>query len=231
VIDVTGYYGTEPMDGFRTILDELSAHAAELADKPQVVVLNKIDAVPPAMVEEQRALFVAEVERLRRAGHPGFTYVIGDEAPLARQLVWPVSAATGAGLTALLRWVGPLLRELGAFDDDRVAIPAQAVAPLEAGLAAEVEPAATRGEGGHVLYRPLGTATTAFVVQRRDEGGFMVRGRAVRRLVSRFDLTNEEAIKYLGERLDRLGVYAALRAQGAQPGDEVDMEGYAFEYQ
>jgi GTP-binding protein len=58
-----------------------------------------------------------------------------------------------------------------------------------------------------------------------------VEGRALRRLISRFDLANEEAIRYLGERLDRLGVYAALRAQGAQPGDQVDIEGYAFEFQ
>jgi GTP-binding protein len=58
-----------------------------------------------------------------------------------------------------------------------------------------------------------------------------VRGRAVRRLVSRFDLTNDEAVRYLGERLDRLGVYAALRAKGAVPGDDVDIEGYAFEFQ
>jgi hypothetical protein len=28
-----------------------------------------------------------------------------------------------------------------------------------------------------------------------------------------------------------LGVYSALRAKGAQPGDDVDMEGYAFEFQ
>jgi GTP-binding protein len=53
----------------------------------------------------------------------------------------------------------------------------------------------------------------------------------VRRLVSRFDLDNEEAIQYLAGRLDRLGVSAALKAQGVQPGDEVDLEGYTFEFQ
>jgi GTP-binding protein len=86
------------------------------------------------------------------------------------------------------------------------------------------------GGGRHVVYRPRVTEETAFVV-RREKSGFVVEGRAVRRLVSRFDLTNEDAIRYLGERLDRLGVYAALRAQGAQPGDDVDLEGYAFEFQ
>ncbi len=46
VVDLTGYYDTEPLEGFRTILEELDAHAASLAEKPQVVLLNKIDAVP-----------------------------------------------------------------------------------------------------------------------------------------------------------------------------------------
>jgi GTP-binding protein len=223
VVDVTGYYGSGALEGFRTILDELGAHASTLAEKPQVVVLNKIDAVAAADVEQQREVFVAEIERLRRAGHPAFTYVVGDDAPLARQLVWPVSAATGAGLSALVHWVGPLLRELRVSEEGRAMVQAT-VAPLADSWEA------VGGEDRHVTYRPLGTAEATFVVTR-GEDGFVVRGREVRRLVSRFDLTNEEAARYLGERLDRLGVYAALRAQGAQPGDDVDMEGYAFEFQ
>jgi len=51
----------------------------------------------------------------------------------------------------------------------------------------------------------------------------------VKRLVSRFDLDDDEAARYLAERLDRLGVYSALRAQGAQPGDDIDIEGHQFE--
>jgi GTP-binding protein len=223
VVDLTGYYETEPLQGFHTILGELSAHASNLAERPQVVLLNKIDAVPPSVVVEQRALFVAEVERLRQSGHPAFAYVVGEDedAPLSQQLVWPVSAATGAGLTALLRWVGPLLLQLR----EPAVEPVTASAP---GAAAEAE--AAGAEGGHVVYRPAATGENAFTV-RREKHGFVVEGQAVRRLVGRFDLTNEDAIRYLGERLDRLGVYAALRAQGAQPGDDVDIEGYAFEFQ
>jgi GTP-binding protein len=224
VVDVTGYYGTGALEGFRTILDELDAHASTLAGKPQVLVLNKIDAVPAAVAEEQREVFVAEVERLRRNGHPAFTYVVGEDVPLARQLVWPVSGATGAGLSAMLHWVGPLLHELRALEEKRVEIFAGAQAPfLEAAQTAE-------DEDGHVVYRPSGPPESGFTI-RREKNGFVVNGNAVRRLVSRFDLTNEEAIRYVGERLDRLGVYAALRARGAQPGDDVDIEGYAFEFQ
>jgi GTPase len=225
VVDLTGYYGAEPLDGFRTILGELDGHASGLAVKPQVVLLNKIDAVPAALVDEQKSAFGAEIERLRQNGHPAFSYEVGGELPLVAHLVWPVSAATGAGLGALLHWVGPLLREFVASDASE---PAMASTGTSMPAASGAEEAGA--EGGHVTYRPLGTAARTFIV-RREKDGFAVEGLAVRRLVSRFDLTNEEAIRYLGERLDRLGVYAALRAQGARPGDDVEIEGYAFEFQ
>jgi len=224
VVDLTGYYGAEPLEGFRTILKELDAHAADLAGKPQVILLNKIDAVPPAAVDELVAIFTAEVERLRQEGHPAFVYLLGDEISPARQLVWPISAATGAGLGALLRWVGPLLGRLVESESVRTA---RSTDRETSSLMSGEE--VLDDQHGHVTYRPLDRAARTFVVHSQGEG-FVVRGRAVRRLVSRFDLTNEEAIRYLGERLDRLGVYAALRAQGARPGDDVDIEGYAFEF-
>jgi GTP-binding protein len=213
VVDITGSDGAEPLAGFRTILSELEAHAAGLAEKPGVIVLNKIDSLPAAEVEEQRDIFVAEVETLRRAGHPAFNYTVGEDAPLARQMVWPVSVFTGAGLTALVRWVGPLLAAL------------RAEGPA---LGAPADESVSEA-GGHVTYRPAAAGEKSFVVTRGKEG-FGVQGEGLRRLVRRFDLDNEEASRYLAEKLDRLGVYAALRAQGAQPGDEVDIEGYAFEF-
>jgi len=223
VVDVTGYYGSESLEGFRTILAELDAHASSLAEKPQVVVLNKIDAVSTDVLDEQRALLTAEVERLRKEGHPAFSYLVGEDAPLASQSVWPVSAVTGAGIEELLHWVGPLFQQLRDPGETLEAEPegaGQYPEPLEGAV----------GPGGHVTYRPRGVGAAAFAVTH-EEDGFVVRGEAVRRLVSRFDLDNEEASRYLAERLDRLGVYSALRARGAQPGDEVDIEGYTFEFQ
>jgi GTP-binding protein len=224
VVDATGYYEVEPLQGFRTILHELGAHANILAEKPQVVVLNKIDAMPASAIEEQRALFVGEVERLRKEGHPAFTYLVDEEEPAAEQLVWPVSAATGAGLPALVHWVGPLLRELCPPEEPEAAESERAPGATDVVVEVSGEP------GGHVTYRPRASSRRGFTVGR-DENGWVVRGEVVRKLVSRFDLDNEEAIRYLAERLDRLGVYSALRAKGAQPGDDVDMEGYAFEFQ
>jgi GTP-binding protein len=220
MVDATGYYGADPLAGFRTILGELDAHGEGLGLRPQVVLLNKIDAVDPRVVEELVSLFRDEVKRLRAADHPAFSYLLDGDEPAAGQLVWPISAASGAGLVAFLRWVGPLLRELTEGLEPVTIDAADRSAP-EAVLVREV--------GTHGLYRPQAGAKV-FLVEKTEEG-FAVRGRAVRRLVSRFDLTNDEAVRYLGERLDRLGVYAALRAKGAVPGDDVDIEGYAFEFQ
>ena len=232
VVDLTGYYGIEALDGFRTILSELDAHASGLGEKPQVILLNKADVVPPAVVTEQRAVFGAELERLRRSGHPAFLYLVEGDLPPVERLVWPVSAVTGAGLSALLHWVGPVLVELLAPGGKDLAVAARSpsAASTESGPATSAQMRSKVEPGDHITYRPLGSAAKTFVVHR-EKGVFVVQGQAVRRLVSRFDHTNEEAIRYLGERLDRLGVYAALRAQGAQPGDDVEIEGYAFEFQ
>ncbi len=138
VVDLTGYYGAEALEGFRTILTELDAHASGLGEKPQVILLNKVDAVSAAVVEEQRAVFGAEVERLRRSGHPAFSYRVDDDLPPVERLVWPVSAVTGEGLSALLHWVGPVLRELLAPEEAELAATpgSESTASTESALAA-----------------------------------------------------------------------------------------------
>jgi GTP-binding protein len=230
VVDLTGYYGSDPLDGFRIILSELDAHGLDLGRKPQVVLLNKIDAVSPEVVAEQTAVFRTEVTRLRSTGHPAFADPVGEEEIPVERLVWPVSATTGAGLKPLLRWIGPLVRYLSA-GQPALSARASEMFPTETEPAsAALHQVVTTGEDGdHVIYRPAGAAARTFTV-RREGDLLVVEGRAVRRLVNRFDLTDEEAIRYLGERLDRLGVYAALRAQGAQPGDDVMIEGHEFEF-
>lgn len=218
VVDLTGYYGQEALEGFRTILGELDAYESGLGRKPQVILLNKTDAVPAETVAEHIELFRGEIESLRGQAHPAFTFLVDGELPPVERLLWPVSAVTGAGLPALLHWVGPVLAESVAA----------AQAEYAGGAEAEAEVGAGEEREGHVTYRPLGAAAKLFVVQR-DGDRYTVRGKAVKRLVTRFDLDDDEAVRYLAERLDRLGVYSALRAQGARPGDDIDIEGHEFE--
>jgi len=70
----------------------------------------------------------------------------------------------------------------------------------------------------------------AFVVEK-DGDVFVVRGEAVERLVRRLDLATRDAQEYLMERLERLGVMAALRRRGLKEGDTVRIGGVELEYQ
>jgi GTP-binding protein len=108
------------------------------------------------------------------------------------------SAATGYGL-----------------DELRAAIAANV--PEEAPAARE-EPE-PEFEAEHRVYRPAGEG--GYTVAREEEGAFRVEGRGVEMLFARHDLTNEEAQAYVEQRLNEIGVIAALRSAGFEPGDEV----------
>ena len=79
----------------------------------------------------------------------------------------------------------------------------------------------------HRVYRP--GADDAFGVERTDSGGFRVTGARVERLLARHDLDNEEAQRYVEERLRRMGVIGALEAAGFEAGDDVEIAGTIFE--
>jgi GTP-binding protein len=84
LIDVSGLGGRDPMADYETINRELNAFDATLAAKPQIVVANKLD------LAEARARFPDLQARLAARGIE----------------LRGISAATGEGVTALMREVG-----------------------------------------------------------------------------------------------------------------------------
>jgi GTPase len=129
------------------------------------------------------------------------------------QAVLPVSAATGEGLEDLR---AKILTEL----------PKEA-APIGAAVAAGGEASAAEFEAEHRVYRPVGEG--GYWVEREDDGGYRVLGRGVELLFERHDLKNEEALAYLEQRLKEIGVIAALRAAGFEPGNDVRVGEHEFE--
>jgi GTP-binding protein len=91
----------------------------------------------------------------------------------------------------------------------------------------EVEPAEREALAEHRVYRP--GADDSFRVERVGDGEFRVSGRGIERLIERHDVENEEALRYIEERLRVLGVIRALEAQGFEPGDDVEIAGVVFE--
>jgi GTP-binding protein len=116
------------------------------------------------------------------------------------------SAATGQGLDELAT---ELLRH----------VPRDAAEPLPPG---EEAPLAE-----HKVYRPADDA--GFRVERGPDGVLRVLGPAVERLLARHDVANEEALRFVEERLRKMGVIRALEQAGFEPGDDVDLAGRVFE--
>ncbi len=91
VVDASGgLEGRDPLIDYQTINDEIRAYDDELAAKPTLVALNKIDLV------EARENIERLVDAARKDGHQ----------------VFRISGATGEGVPDLLNAIGAELREL-----------------------------------------------------------------------------------------------------------------------
>ena len=114
--------------------------------------------------------------------------------------LYPISGVTGEGLDALMDGMLNTLHE---------------VAPKE-----EVE----------VLTPTLkANDDLSWEVQATDDG-FLVLGRRLERMVAMTDLGNDEALRYLHRRLQRIGVIDRLRDLGAQEGDTVSVGDVEFAF-
>jgi GTPase len=79
----------------------------------------------------------------------------------------------------------------------------------------------------HRVYRP--GRGDAYSVERTGPGAFRVEGERIERLIARHDVDNDEALRYVEERLRALGVIKALESAGFEPGDDVEIAGIVFE--
>jgi GTP-binding protein len=82
-------------------------------------------------------------------------------------------------------------------------------------------------EAEHRVYRPAGEG--GYWVEREGDGVFRIAGRGVELLFERHDLSNEEALAYLEQRLGEIGAIAALAKAGFEPGDDVRVGDQEFE--
>ena len=85
-------------------------------------------------------------------------------------------------------------------------------------------------EATRIVLRPPAVDDAGFRLER-DGNRFIVHGERPRRWIAQTDFGNDEAVGYLADRLNRLGVEAALEQAGAQPGDEVVIGDVSFDYE
>ena len=155
------------------IIEEELAQYGGLEDRVRIVGLNKID------LPDGQAMADMVAQTLRDKGYE----------------VYPVSAASRAGLTELLYAMSRLVQK------------ARAEAATE--------------ERTRIILRPTAVDDSGFTVRANADGSFSVRGQKVVRWVRQTNFKNAEAIGYLADRLAQLGVEKELFKQGAVAGSEV----------
>ena len=161
-----------PITDLEIIESELAQYGG-LEDRVRIVALNKID------LPDGQAMADMVAQTLRDKGYE----------------VYPVSAASRAGLTELLYAMARLVQK------------ARAEAATE--------------ERTRIILRPVAVDDSGFTVQANADGSFSVRGQKVVRWVRQTNFKNAEAIGYLADRLAQLGVEKELFKKGAVAGSEV----------
>ncbi|WP_410569485.1 GTPase ObgE [Amycolatopsis sp. cmx-4-61] len=84
-----------------------------------------------------------------------------------------------------------------------------------------------------IVLRPLAVDDSGFTVEvdPEEEGAFIIRGARPERWIRQTDFANDEAVGYLADRLNRLGVEEELAKLGARPGSPVTIGDVQFEWE
>lgn len=163
LVDITA---DNPAETYRAVRAELEAFSPVLAAKPEVVALNKAEVLGPELAAD----------------------VAGELEPVVGQPIRLVSAATGEGVTELLRTALAVADTYQPPEPDEPPLPVLGLADLA----------------------PEAISVTV------EEDGFRVRGARIERLAVQTDFDNREAAKRFWWTVDRLGIGKQLEKSGAK---------------
>ena len=184
LIDLSPAASPEPVKAYRGLIEELTLYDKKLAGYPRIVVGNKRDLTG---TQENLA-------RLRRTV---------EEREKVKTAVFEISAATGAGVDDLLRYL------------------AAEVPRLPAGPAAEPAEEMIKAE-------PAGEKDD-FVVEKKG-GAYRVYGRRIERVAAQTDFENEESLRRFQRYCRRCGLEKELKRMGVEAGDTVAIGEEEFYY-
>ena len=183
VVDVSGSEGRDPSDDYRKILSELEQYDPKLLRKPQIIAANKTDIV---MDEEQYDEFM---EYMKSEGRK----------------VFPISAATGEGITELLNEV---LHEINTYVE-----PEEEEMPMYDFAADEYD----------ADYKKI----SAYI---DEDGDFVLEGKQLTKIFNSTNFTDSGSIRYLYNYIEKQGGIKLLRQLGLKEGDTVRIQDFEFEY-
>ncbi len=212
MVDGAGTEGRDPVDDIRKIMKELEAYSPEIAQRPRIIAVNKMD-VYQYDSEEDLELIENEdasgsgskedegsgyencgiVKRLRREFEPEGIRVI------------PISAVSGINMDRLIYSIWDLLKTV----DKEPVVFEQEYDPEDM-LLDESEPYT-------VVYDP-------------EENEYVIEGPRIEKMLGYTNIESEKGFVFFQKFLKDNGILTKLEELGIKDGDTVRMYGLSFDY-
>lgn len=181
VIDAASIEGDDPIEKFEKLNNELREYSEKLLERPQIVAANKTDLMGDDSEELNRI-----IKKLNEMGYE----------------VFPVSAATGAGIEELITCAAKLLKDVPDVVFDQ-----------------EFDP-----------YEEVPEDHKVFEVIKHDDDYFEVVGKGVEKMFGYTNIDTEKGMAFFQNYIRENGIVAELENQGAKDGDTVRIYDLEFEY-
>lgn len=181
VVDISGLEGREPYEDFNKINHEVFGYSERLSTRKQVVAANKMDLLDSDDIYEA---FKGKIEA------DGYE-------------VFPISAATGEGIEALLNRVTTLLDTI--VDQPLI-------------------------DESDYFVEPLNTSNPNEINYFMDGEVYCIEGEFIERILYSTDLNDIESLRRFQNVLKTRGVFDHLRTMGIEDGDTVRIFELEFEF-
>ncbi|MGV8145694.1 MAG: GTPase ObgE [Alkaliphilus sp.] len=185
VIDISAIEGRDPIEDYEKINEELKLYNEKLTTRKQIIAANKID-------------IIASDEKLNRLDD----YVISKNIK-----VFPISAATGKGITELMVCAAQELKEIEKCEQEN---------RIEEVIEEKV-------------YALKKEETELFTIEK-DKDIYVIKGDFIERLLNSTNLEDTISLAYFQKIIKKHGVNEKLRIRGIQEGDIVRIDETEFEF-
>ena len=186
LVDGAGTEGRDPIADIKAINCELSKYNNILMKKKQVIAVNKMDLI---FDSDERDFIISEIK---------------DAFECENIKVFPISAATGEGVKALLYHVKDILESIK--DEDFV-------------FESEITPYITDPDENEPL-----------LIEKIEDKVYSVEGPRVERMLGYTNLESEKGFMFFQNFMKEQGVIERLLELGMEEGDTVRVYGHEFEY-
>ena len=182
VVDVSGIEGRNPLEDFEIINSELVKYNMELENRPQIIAANKTD-----IIQDEDA-YNEFLQAMKDMGYD----------------VFPISAATGEGLTELMKHTYTKLQSLPPiqeFDIELDINEEEFIDKTDKGFSVNVE-----------------------------DGVYVISGTWIEAVGGSVNFSDSESLQFFQQALKNRGVIDALADAGIQEGDAVRIGDLEFEF-